>query len=86
MGYVLVLRNVGKDVGIMPGQIKQTTRIRDHLDKLLQNTQPGTIVYTSKVSESLKKNCRNIQVRNVGLAMRERSDVELVENGVWRKK
>jgi hypothetical protein len=27
-----------------------------------------------------------VTVNNVGMALRERDDVELVENGVWRKR
>jgi hypothetical protein len=85
MGYVPVLRNVGKGVGIMPGQIKQTCRIREYLDTVLQKSKTGDIVRSSKVAATLKENCRYVTVRSVGLALRERSDVELVSSGVWRK-
>jgi hypothetical protein len=85
MGYVPVLRNVGKGVGIMPGQIKQTCRIREYLDTVLQKSKTGDIVRSSKVAATLKENCRYVTGRSVGLALRERSDVELVSSGVWRK-
>jgi hypothetical protein len=69
----------------MPGQTKQTCRIREHLDTVLQKSKSGDIIHSSKVTATLKENCRYVTVRNVGLALRERSDVELVSSGVWRK-
>ena len=85
VGHLLVLWNVGTGGGVMPGQIKQTFRIREHLDTVLQKSKSGDIIRSSKVAATLKENCRYVTVRNVGLALRERTDVELVESGVWRK-
>jgi hypothetical protein len=69
-----------------PGQIKRTERIRKYVDDVLQNLPAGSIVSSSDISTSLATKCRTINPNNVGMALRERDDVELVENGVWRKR
>ncbi len=70
----------------MPNQLKRTDRIRQHLDNVLQNCADGTILFSSDIAATLAKRCRTVTVNNVGMALRERDDVVLVENGVWRKR
>jgi hypothetical protein len=70
----------------MPAQLKRTDRIRNHLNQVLQKLPAGSILMSSNITATLAKRCRTVTVNNVGMALRERDDVELVENGVWRKR
>ena len=58
-------------------------RTRAYLDELIKNCKPGTIIFTEELSIALSTRFRSVINRNVGLAMRERDDVELKRNGVW---
>jgi hypothetical protein len=69
----------------MTGTPKRTERTRAYLDTLLQNCKPGTTLFTEDISVALSTKFRSVTSHNVGLALRERSDVELVSTGVWRK-
>jgi hypothetical protein len=52
----------------------------------LKDCKPGTILFTEEISLALSTKFRSVSNRNVGLAMRERDDVELQQkdrHGVW---
>ena len=65
--------------------LKRTERTRAYLDEVLQTCKPGTLLFTEDISVALSTRFRSVTTHNVGLALRERSDVALERTGVWRK-
>ncbi len=70
----------------MPGQLKRTERVRIYLDKFLPTINPGANFYTDQIVTAVTTNRRNLMAREVGMILRERVDVEKVDDGIWRRK
>jgi len=70
----------------MPGQIKRTDRIRKYISDILDGCKPGTVLFTSEISRALCVRHHGESNKDVGMAMRERTDVINVREGVWRKR
>lgn len=69
----------------MPGQINRKKRIRNYLDDTLKDTKPGTILFTDELSSALCLQHHGESNLAIGLALRERSDVKNIRDGVWMK-
>ena len=71
----------------MSGNIKRTEKIRNYIEEVLSPCKPGTIIFTHEIASALCDRLHHGEsVRNVGIALRERDDVELMYTGAWVKK
>lgn len=72
-----------------PPKRTQNQKTRAYLDDLIKTCKPGSILFTEELSRALSIRFRSVTNRNVGLAMRERDDVELRNKdkfGTWAVK
>ena len=70
----------------MSGNIKRTEKIRNYIEEVLSPCKPGTVIFTHEIASAL---CDRLHhggsMGDVGVALRERSDVRWVSPGVWEK-
>jgi len=69
----------------MSGQIPRKLRIRKYIGEVLQNCKPGTILFTDELSRAFCIIHHGETNQDIGMALRERSDVRLERTGVWVK-
>jgi len=60
-------------------------KIRLYLNQVCSELQPGEILQSSVVATRISTRNRGVSTLTVGLAFRERDDMELVKTGVWMK-
>lgn len=71
----------------MSGNIKRTEKIRNYIEEVLSPCKPGTVVFTHEIASALCNRLHHGEsMRDVGMALRERDDVELMYTGAWMKK
>lgn len=65
-------------------QIPKTERFRAYVDKIVRSSKPGTKLVSSKLAISL---CHEVyhgpSTNDIGTALRERTDVKKIGDGVW---
>jgi len=64
-------------------QKKRTTRIREYLDELIPDCKPGTTLFSDEIAVALCNGHGGETNKDVGMALRERTDVKKVRDGVW---
>jgi len=69
----------------MPGQIMRTKRIRKYLDETLSSCTPGTKIFSDELARAFCIRHHGESNRDIGMALRERTDVKNIRNGVWVK-
>ena len=57
-----------------------------YLNQVCSNLQSGEMLHSSIVATQVSTRNRGVSTLNVGLALREREDMELVKTGMWVKK
>jgi len=60
-------------------------KIRMYLNQACSELQSGETLQSSIVAIQVSTRNRGVSTLNVGLALRERDDMELVKTGVWMK-
>ena len=86
VGLLCVLRDMGKGGGIMATNVSRADRIRSYIDKTVKSCNPGTRLFTHELAAGLCNHLHHGEsTHDVGMAMRERTDVRLVRSGVWEK-
>ena len=66
--------------------LPRAQKAREYLDQLIPTRTSGSVLLTENIASSLSTKCRSVHSKTVGLAMRERDDVELISMGRWRVK
>jgi len=66
--------------------LPRAEKTRKYLDGLIPTRTSGSVLLTENIASSLSTKYRSVHSKTVGLAMRERDDVELISNGRWRVK
>jgi hypothetical protein len=70
----------------MPEDLRKNQKTRAYLDDIIKTCKPGSILFTEELSRALSTKFRSVTNRNIGLALRERDDVELRNKdkfGTW---
>jgi len=71
----------------MSGNIKRTEKIRNYIEEVLSPCKHGTVIFTHEIASALCDRLHHGEsMRDVGMALRERDDVELMYTGAWMKK
>lgn len=86
MQSCLFLRTFEEGERMRNANCTRNQRTREYLNEIIKSAKPGSILFTNEISIALSTKFRSVNNRNVGNAMRERDDVELVNLGTWRVK
>lgn len=82
----LLLHAYQKGDGMKNARCTRNQKTREYLTEIIKSAKPGSILFTNELSIALSTKYRSVNNRNVGNALRERDDVELINLGTWRVK
>jgi hypothetical protein len=64
---------------------KRNRNLRVDIEEALSTIPVGTIIQSHSLINTLSTRRRSVNMRNVGNLLRERSDIQWLEDGLWKK-